>query len=174
MMTRLCTLGLSLPLLLGAAQEAEWKAFKPREGNFSVLLPGKPKEQQQAVRTPSGTIDVNLYVAELKGGTFAVGYAEFPEQTVKPGTTGRRLDNARDGAVANAGGKLTKERRINLDRYPGREVHIEIDGKGNVLTRFYAVKNKLYQLVVLGSKDRVYSPDTEKFFDSFQLLPEKK
>ena len=107
MLIRGCALTLFLPLLAAAGQDGAWQEFKGKEGGFTVLMPGKPKEIQQPVRTPTGTIDVTLYAVELKGGeaSYAVGFAEFPEQTVKPGTTGRRLDNARDGAVANAGAR---------------------------------------------------------------------
>jgi hypothetical protein len=176
MMLRRSLLVLVMPLLCGAAQDVSWQEFNARAGGFSVLLPGKPKEEQQAVRTPSGTFEVNLVSVALPTGdaTFAVGYAAFPEQTVPPGNEERRLDGARDGAVANVKGKQKAEKHLTLDHHPGREVHIEVDGKTIVLTRFYAVKHMLYQLVAAGTRERVYSKDTERFMASFKLPGEKK
>jgi hypothetical protein len=174
MPTRFLMITAVVPMLVGAAQDAAWQPFTSREGGFTVQVPGKPKEEQQAIRTAGGTIDVTVYVLERKtGGTFAVGFAEFPEQAAKPGTTSRRLDAGRDGAVTRAGGKLTAERRIALDRYPGRELHIEVDGKTFVRTRLYAVKNRLYQLVAIGTKESVSSEDAERFLDSLDLAEKK-
>jgi hypothetical protein len=176
MLIRAVALMVLVPLLAAAAQDAGWMEFKGKEGGFTVLMPGKPREIQQAVRTPTGTIDVTLYAVERRGGeaSYAVGFAEFPEQSVATGTVGRRLDIARDGAVAQAKGTLISEKRISIDKYPGRELRIDVESKSNVLTRFYAVKNKLYQLVVAGTREQVDSKDTEKFFDSFKLPEDKK
>src|SRR5712691_1481267 len=102
---------LTLPLVLGAVQDpGEWKPFVSKKGGFTVLLPGKPTGQSQSLKTAAGTIEVTLYVMEWKKeGTLVAGYTEYPEKALQTGTSEKRLDNARDGAVQSAKGKLHSE-----------------------------------------------------------------
>jgi hypothetical protein len=156
---------------LVAQPEGDWKSFSPKDGAFTVLLPGIPKELTKAVKTATGTADVILFEVFVPPGAskYVVGCSEFPADAIKAGTEDRRLDHARDGAVASAKGKLKREKALLLGTYPGREVFIEIEGKANVLIRMYAVKNRLYETVAVGSAEFVTSKDTAKFLESFKL-----
>src|SRR5207244_3119777 len=102
-------------------------------------------------------------------GSYVLVFADFSEAMLKGGSDEKRLDNARDGAVTSAKGKLKAEKRITLDKHPGRELHIEVEGKTAVRTRFYAVKNRLYQVLAVGTRELVFSKDTDRFLDSFKL-----
>jgi dipeptidyl aminopeptidase/acylaminoacyl peptidase len=46
---------------------------------------------------------------------------------------------------------------------------VRIPGKGSFLVRYYLVKNRLYQTLVVGANVRRGSPDVQKFFNSFKL-----
>jgi hypothetical protein len=71
--------------------------------------------------------------------------------------------------VARAKGKLHSDRPIRLDGYPGREFEIEVEGKVRIRTRLYAVKNRLYQLLITGPDEWLRSRDPGRFLESFQL-----
>jgi hypothetical protein len=156
-------------LLLPVGMQSEWKAFSPADGAFTVQLPGKPTEFKKCVETPDGAIEVLVYELTPPGnqGKFAVSYSDYPE--AKAGTEDKRLDNAREGAVAATKAKLKREKSLLLDTYPGRELTLEVEGKGQIVMRLYAVKNRLYQIVVTGPTDLVTSQDAQKFLTSFKL-----
>src|SRR5262245_57881789 len=105
MMKRLC-LGLSLPLVLGAAQ-GDWKTFMPAGAGYSVQLPGDPVEDKQDVKAVGSDINiaVTFYVFEVKGeGSLVVSRTEYPDAALK-GDGDKRLDGAREGAIVSAKGK---------------------------------------------------------------------
>jgi hypothetical protein len=166
MLTRLI-LGASLPLVLGA-DTGDWKPFTPKEGGFSILFPGTPAQEKQESKTPAGTVTVTYFVLEQGGITYVASYSVFPKESVNPRTQEKRLDNARNGAVASAKGKLERERKFHLHKYPAREVLIAGE-KGFVRSRIYAVENRLYQTLVMGAKKEVAGKDAAKFLESFQL-----
>jgi len=166
-----------LVLLLAAASaqtpiQAEWKPFTPKDGAFTLLFPGTPTEHKKTITTPGGPLEVLYFELDWPGddGKFLVGYSEFAASSIKAGTEDKRLDNARDGALSSTKGKLKREKSLLLDKtYPGRELVIEIEGKATVLVRLYAVKNRLYQVVVAGTVEQVTSQDAAKFLASFKL-----
>lgn len=167
------TLALLCPTMVLAAGQGEVvKPFAPKGGGFTVHLPGTPGEQRQTVQTASGAVAVTLYLLDLAGGekTLVVGYSELPASGIKPGTEEKRLESARDGAVASAKGKLKREGRITLGKHPGREFVIAVSDKVEVRTRMYAVRNRLYQALAVGPPAWVHSAEVGKFLDSFKLI----
>ena len=161
-------------LLTLFSPQVEWKTFSPDGGAFSVQVPGTPKEFKKNLDTSSGAVEVMLYELAVPGseGKFVVSYCDFPE-AMKPGTEDKRLDNARDGAIASSKGKLKREKSLLLDTYPGREVTIEIEGKGMAVLRLYAVNKRLYQVMVVGPTDLATSQDAQKFLTSFRLASKR-
>jgi hypothetical protein len=89
---------------------------------------------------------------------------------VKRADLERRLDQARDGAVENSGGKLRKEQLIELidgdKRHPGRDLLIDKNGEVIARIRIYVVERRLYQVMVLGNPS---AKDASTFMDSFRL-----
>jgi hypothetical protein len=171
MILQTCILLLAIALDGPQPSQLEWKAFSPEDGAFAVQMPGTPTEFKKTIQTPNGPVEVLVFELAVPAseGKIAVGYSEFPEASVKPGTEDKRLDNARDGAVASSKGKLKREKSLLLDTHPGRELTIEIEGKGMVVMRLYAVNNRLYQVVAVGPADLVTSQDAQKFLTSFHL-----
>jgi hypothetical protein len=169
-------LALTVPLLLVAAKEkdaAEWKELAPKDGGFSVMMPGAPIEQKESLRLPSGPVDLLIYAVERKRDetAFIAMYCELPEAVFKNGTNEKRLDYARNRAVAATKGKLTGEKKLKLGANPGRELLFEVEGKGQVRQVLYVVKDKLYQLLVAGPKEKTMSKDADRFLQSFKLKP---
>jgi hypothetical protein len=168
-------LGLTLPLMLGAAQPENlpqgWRVFTSKEGSFSVKLPGAPEERKQRVTTATTTLDVYLFLVEAKeeGAAYVVSYSDLPADEVKPGAENKRLDLARDGAVEKARGKLRSEKKIELDGFPGRELVIETPKDVVIRMRLYAVKQRLYQAMAMGPGGFAQSKDATLFLDSLRL-----
>ncbi len=177
MRMRAVLLGL-LALVLVAARDKDdaWQDFTSKDGGFEVSMPGKPVEQKDSLRTPSGPLDLVMYVVERKKEetAYIAMFCEFPESVFKSGTDEKRLDYARNRAVASTKGKLVGEKKIKLGDYPGRELQFEVEGKGLVRQRMYAVKDKLYQLLVAGPKEAALGKDADRFLQSFKLKAEAK
>lgn len=161
---------LALLSLLLLAPQPDWRAFSPKDAAFTVEFPAAPTEHKKTVKGMGGTVEVVFYEVELPGDRkFLVGVSEFPETSIKAGTEDKRLDNARDGAVNSVKGKLRREKALVLDSHPGRELVIDVEGKASVVLRMYAVKNRLYQVVVVGNGEFVSGRDAEKFLLSFKV-----
>jgi hypothetical protein len=162
-------LGVSLPVVLAGAG-ADWKEFAPKGAGFTVSFPGMPSETKKSVKTPSGFLDVTVFVYEPKQGEqYVVSFSEYPEATLKAGTDDKRLENARDGALQSVKGQLRSQKKITLGMYPGLDLLIETKDKAAIRTRVYAVKNRLYQTMVLGPPKMVAAKETDQFLSSFKL-----
>jgi hypothetical protein len=160
------------PILLVAAKDKDaWKQFVDKDGGFVVSMPGIPLKQQVIRKTPVGPLRLVVFVGERKQEetAFIVSYCDFPELVLKNSSLDKRLDDARNRAVADAHGKLTGEKKVNLEGHPGRELSFEVAGGGVVHMRFYAVKDRLYQVLVAGSKNRMVARSGDRFLDSFRL-----
>jgi hypothetical protein len=162
---------LTLPLLLGAAQDnASWISFISKEGGFRVSLPATPAEKTQRVKTATGQLEVTVFLVEDKNDTsYVVSYSDLPRAEVKDGTEQKRLDFARDGAVAKARGKLRSEKTLALEGHPGRELIIENGTEAVVRLRIYVVNRRLHQLMAVGPGNVVLGRDGTFFLDSFRL-----
>jgi len=123
------------------------------------------------VTTATGPLDVFLFIAEGKNDSaFVLSYSDLPAAEVKAGEEDQRLDNAREGAVDKARGKLRSEKKIELDKFPGRELVIETEKDVVIRMRIYAVKQRLYQAMALGPGGFAQSKDASLFLDSFKLI----
>ncbi|HEX9423311.1 MAG TPA: hypothetical protein VF899_08715 [Pyrinomonadaceae bacterium] len=166
----------SCALAYGIQAETEWIKFTSAEGQFSVLLPHKPKFE--AITDPSIKELTNYRYTELeKGYGFICEYYDLP-------STGADLqsflDDTRDGIIRGAGATKVGEEKITLDGYPGRELELAFRVNDEVemtaLTRIYVVGKRLYSLTYVRAKDldpRFASETAAKFFSSFTVTPRK-
>jgi hypothetical protein len=157
-------LGLLWLSVAGRIKESAWQSFSPADGQFSVLLPGQPKEQTQTKHTAGGRITTVLYLVDLKHSAYIVGYSPIP-----PGAH-VELDAVRDEVVARHTGRLVTEQPISIEGHAGREFVLEISNpKGGGVMRVFRVGDRLYQLLAFGSQVTASSADARKFLESFQL-----
>src|SRR6516162_4153493 len=93
-------------ILLVSGGETTFKEFSPAGARFKVLMPPNPQLKTQ--KTPGGLL--NMYLVEEKNGAYMAGFADTPIPAGESAEeTQKRLDGARDGAVRNIKGKLTKD-----------------------------------------------------------------
>jgi hypothetical protein len=150
--------------------ESDWKDLRPDGQKFSAKMPGEPKLKQQEASTGAGPITVNQYVVEGRSYAYIVGYTDYPAKAIEGANPEGMLDGGRDGALKNVrGAKLSKEEKIQLDGHPGRELHVDIPGKGKLVARFYLVKNRLYQLLAAGDDVTPEDKDVRRFLESLTL-----
>jgi serine/threonine protein kinase len=174
-----------------------WKKFTSKEGGFSVYFPSANlREVTLPLPLVNGEKKGVGALLPNDQGLYTVFYSELPAAVIQqPGDADRILDII-PIQVRGQGAKVLGEmKKISLDGYPGREVSLEaagkelsaliraifpgreaaleIAGKGFVLFRIYLVKSRQYELVAVGTKERISSQETEAFLDSFQLTGKK-
>lgn len=152
-----------------AEDKPEWKEFASQEGRFKVLMPGTPKPEKFDTESDFGKGVLYMNSVAVDKTMYAANYCDFPAE-IKKAPIKQVFDSSRDGAVANMQGKLAGEKDIKLGDHPGREIQIEVaGGKQLFRARVYLVEQRLYQVVVMGSREAANSKEADKFLDSFKL-----
>lgn len=150
-------------------KKSDWKEFTSKEGLFRVLMPGTPKQHTAEAESDFGKGVLHMNTAQADRTLYGAHYLDYPAE-IKKAPIQKVLDASRDGALANLEGKLVSEKDIKLDKYPGREVQIEVaEGKRLFRARVYLVEQRMYQVVVFGTKAAATSKEADKFIDSFTL-----
>jgi hypothetical protein len=154
---------------LHADDQAEWKEFTSKEGHFKVVMPGTPKQQQFDTESDFGKGVLHMNSVQAGKTIYGANYCDFPAE-IRKAPIKKVYDSSRDGAVANLEGKLVGEKEITLGKYPGREIQIEVaGGKQLFRARVFLVEQRLFQVVVMGTKEAAISKEADKFLDSFKL-----
>ena len=154
-----------------------FEKFSPPGAGFSVLLPGKPKEEVQDLDTEIGKLTNHMYLVDASGVFYAVMYAEFPAPITDPEIARGMFDNARTMAIAATRAEVKSETEITLNGYPGRELLVSMPGGLGLLRgRMYMVKQFFYQAITLTVPEKnaeilkLREAEVKKFFDSFTLV----
>ena len=162
-------------------ESGTWINGAPAGAVFSVLMPGKPAEQTEAVAGQPG-VDNHMLLLETKMAGYVVSYVEFPDDVTDPVAIKELLDKGREGGIASSGGTLKSEKEIKLNDYFGREWLLELPGGLSATARAYWVKRRLFQTVFITTPKSDDSPEVQKlrheiatkFLDSFTLTAAAK
>lgn len=173
-MKRSSTSIICLALLLCAAaasDPAKWTTFASPQGRFEILMPGEVKQFTVDVSNEFGASTLHMNVATLGDGTMLIAnWVDYPPELVQE-LPEQLLDDSRESALDNLGGKLVSEKPIKLGKFEGREILIEV-GKVDRLfrVRVYLIENRLYQTIAFGPPKFVKSREAQRYLDSFKLL----
>ena len=154
---------------IGSEDDVALETFTSKDDGFSILMPGTPELETHTVNTVAGPITVYVYQVESNGIVYQVGYNDYPEEAMEGLTPEQMLDGARDGAVANVFGELIAEEIISLNGYPGRQINIAVEDNG-IRAKIFLVDNRLYQVLVVGPKNKMYYKNVGDVLDSFELI----
>lgn len=166
-----------------------WKSFSSKEGRFSVLMPGTPRESQINWDWQTGDI-VYLFTVTREEAEYMVGYVDIEPPTrrvdddgqssnfpdILPNTPEKMTDvlvNAGTGCYSTPSDcRLISEQSIRLGSLPGREISLRLGGGPLVRRRLYLVNRRVYILSVRTTQERFLSKTIEGFMNSFKLLSE--
>jgi len=147
----------------------DYKPYASAQGRYKSIFPGPVKTETEDVKAGAGTLKLTLDSVEIADGVyFMITHIDVPDDVAKM-PHGPRLDKVRDG---NKGpdGKMLLDKEIELgpEKHPGRDLLIE---KKDFYLRNRAViaGNRLYQVMVQGSKEFVRSKEVDRFFESFEV-----
>jgi hypothetical protein len=158
----------ALAAMLGGG--GDWQAFTPKGAGFRISVPGLPEETQQTAKSPQGTVAIRSFPLTTKDATFVAGMTEYPAANFVAGQEQSRLDQARDGALQTAKGRLRSERKITVDGRPGRELMIATETGHAIRLRLIADGPRLFQVMVIANSRFLESPDATRFLESFRLV----
>jgi hypothetical protein len=150
-----------------------WIAFESKEGAFKAEFPSSPKTESSQVPTAGMTVDMVTYSAEQNEVYYAVATTDFPDAIVSAKPAAVLLDGARDGAVANIGGKLKEEKQIEVDGNAARRLVITGNAQGVELvvdSVLFLKGNRLYQAIAVRPATKDASAEITKFLDSLHPL----
>ena len=151
---------------------ADWQEYKSATGKFMIQVPSKPQEQSQDQTTDVGTIKLNMVIAEANDSGYFVGYADFPNKVADPADIQKGLGDSVKGSVSNLKGEIKSEKEYMLGDVPCRD--FEAGGKVQATDvsmkgRFCLADKRLYQVFVLGSKEKFSTSDVDRFITSFKI-----
>ncbi len=149
-------------------------AVVSKEHGFRVTLPSKPQEQKVTQQSPAGPIDVFAWVVapQQDGLTYVVTATKLPGETAKEDPK-NALGGVVNGTITSTKGTLASQKDIRLGSAQGREFDFSLPaGAGTppqARSRAFVANGRIYQLLLMGSKDRIGGPAGTAFFDSFAL-----
>jgi hypothetical protein len=169
MRTRLIALGALVALAAATAAGQEFKQFASGAGRYKAQFPGDVKTETTDLPAGKDTLKLTLDSVELKGDiTFMVSYVDATDEVAKK-PAGPRLDKVRDGNKGPTG-KVLEDKAIEfgMEKFPARDILIETPG-GCIRNRAVIAGNRLYQVMVQGSKEVVTSASADRFINSFEI-----
>ena len=143
---------------------AQWSRFSSPEGRFNILLPGRPLREDRNKETPMGRVEMHIFTSRTEGGIYVVAYADYAFGDAK-----QELDANRDTFLKGMKATLLSESDINIKGHPGREVNAWRD-QLTIRTRMYLVGKRYYQMFVIMPTAQAVAEDTNRFFNSFELV----
>jgi hypothetical protein len=152
--------------------ELRWETVTADDGSFRAELPGPPERVRRSLDTPAGPAPIEIWLRQDGESAFMVGYTEYPERVRAVVDEDELLASARDGAVAQVGGRLLIDEPREHGGARGKRIAIDADG-GRVRVRgdLFVVGRRLYQVLATTEPEATDSAEVERFLASFRLLP---
>lgn len=165
-------LALLFAITLGPSPSAAepWQAVNTDGLGFAIEMPGNPKVEEQDVDLGEGKSAKMRTIQMLSpNAIFDVTIADYPAgmtQSLGPDTM---LDNARDGALANAPGPLKSESKVVFAGQPARELLVDMTMGMTLRSYIFLVQDRLYIIGAITRNGTERSADIEKYFGSFAI-----
>lgn len=150
------------------APAVTWAWHESREGGFSVQMPGAPQEERTPPNPALGQVGGVTVRAIVDGRTYS---AERRVYVREPSDVESVIDLMRDKLVELLRGELERQQDLQLAGRPGRELVLSLPDGRMLRTRYCLVGKNVFQILAFVPRGQESSPETNKFFNSFHLLP---
>ncbi|QLE55554.1 hypothetical protein [Nostoc sp. TCL26-01] len=158
--------------------QPKWQLFTAPDGRFSVLMPGKPKQDTQVQKTYMGEIDLEVFLAQppKQEVAYLVVANEFPHSYGQMTSPQEILNNVQYMALKTTQSNLISQRSIRSSNgHPGKEIaYINAGGK-ITRSRIYVADGRLYQVMAITTKkqQKNLAKTITGYLNSFQLVLKK-
>jgi hypothetical protein len=156
----------------GQDKASDLKLFECKNGGFSVLMPGTPKERSAPVagNEPAPT---QWYVESSNGTCLVARFDNNEMKNANEKAVDRALKRGQRAVQSQLQAKLVRQQQIKLqDNCPGREFVLEFQERSKarwLRSRIYGVNGVQYQIILVGDKDFVESGRSNEILNSFRL-----
>jgi len=179
LLTTLLVSGSSIPEI-GRAQfpiqvaQSIWKPFSSAEGNFTVLMPGTPEQQQDTINTELGSLNLKAFTVERPNeANYLVAYFDLPGELSNMIQTSEQANQLLTGVVLGLAdsmtGQLLNQQTITLDNHSGKAFRMQHSEEIVGQYRLYLASQRIYLLGVGTSKEKYLQKSIQGFFNSFRL-----
>ncbi len=155
-----------------ARAQDTWTEHVYTADKMAITSPGDMTLKTESVDTAVGPVSTNFYsCSQPSGDYFGIVSCTYPAAVAEVNSQ-KLLEGARDGMLNGIKATKTAEKAIAIDGHPGMEVSFDVTSSGIAMKgvcRFYLVGASLFQVQVLGPS--VAKEDSDKFLDSFRLIP---
>ena len=153
---------------LQPAPAPQWQTYTYPADGFKADYPVQPGTDKKTIPTPAGSFEMRSYLAMDGASALILSICDYGAAASgkDPATL---LQGAKNGALQNSQSHLISEHNLTLDSNPGLEFEAESDAI-HTTDRLFIVGTTLYQVQVSAPITRPYA-QTERFLDSFQLIP---
>jgi hypothetical protein len=152
-----------------------WVEHKSQGAGYRVEFPQAPKVVSEDVKTGSGVRRMEVATFESRrDGVSLTFMTTLPErQTIVAGSDAQApFDKVRDDTVSWVNGKLREEKRITVDGQPARRSVIDMPQDNQVCVLLQVMRgDQLYKAIAVVSAGQENGADTQRFINSFALLP---
>ena len=158
--------------ILHYATQSHWQKFVSAEGAFSVLMPGKPKQEARSFQVREVKVEGQSFSAWSRtNALFTVLYASA---SVLPTAPQQELifNAQRQSLTQGDETRIISAEKMVVNGYPVRQYKAITEDGSQADERIYLVERRLYVLLVLHHRDQD-EPDVKKFFDSFAFDPKQ-
>jgi hypothetical protein len=144
----------------------EWKEVTSQDGGFKVLMPPGAAKLAAEEEPPVGRITLTTYTVKQNGDGYFVAWADLPPKPpFEPDDFLKGIAKRYDNAAVKS------SKAVILQDNPGREFELETEKGRKVVGRLYVVKDRLYELIVIGDAAKPpASEPAQRFLGSFKLL----
>lgn len=161
-------------------KKKDWVKFKSDSGYFSLILPGAFTEKTDSINTPLGSLVMHTFYYQPQANSghsnfmYMLQYCDYPEGALNSRDSSfvdDFFENTRNEAAFSINGKVIYYTPVTLQSFPGQFWRIHYKNDSAVIkTKAYIVKNRYYAIQTITFRDLASNLDTDKFFDSFQIL----
>jgi hypothetical protein len=160
-----------LLMLVACSPKYDWREVHASHAPYVAAFPAKPSNQTRDTKLAGKSVAMTMTSTQVDGVTFAVASAAMADASEAQAA----LPLWKAALLANLKGKIKLESSPRVSQ--GQALQIEVaasqgaPGKEQPLVvhaRFIAVKQHLYQLVVMGPPQRVTRDGIDTFFTSFK------
>jgi hypothetical protein len=110
-------------------------------------------------------------VFEGQSRQYEVPYVDYPAGFLERLSLDATFENLTEGLSSQYGYTILDDSVVRAGGHQGRELRAKSqDGKTSMRIRLFVVRNRMYDVRAAGPQEEAFSPEADKFFDSFTLL----
>ncbi len=157
--------------------QSVWQTFQPKEGGFSILMPGEPTPLGASFEVKGIPLNLRQFVSSQQNDTvvYMAGWLDLPSSELREVPVKASLDSVQEGFRARLNGEILHAFEVKLSGNPGRHYKMNawIDNRSySVTQRVYLKENRIYQLTAMVPRRIEFdlTRSVQGFLKSFQFV----